>query len=106
LLVLDNFEQVTDAAPQIADLLAACPALKVLSTSRATLRLRWEHELAAPPPQLPRLRAAAPAPVGGVVGPPPPGAHPGLPVAQPQRSGGGRAVRAPGRPAAGHRAGG
>ncbi|HET6316236.1 MAG TPA: tetratricopeptide repeat protein [Chloroflexota bacterium] len=55
LLVLDNFEQVTDAAPQIADLLAACPALKVLSTSRATLRLRWEHELAVPPLQVPDL---------------------------------------------------
>ncbi len=55
LLVLDNFEQVTDAAPQIADLLAACPTLKVLSTSRATLRLRWEHELAVPPLQVPDL---------------------------------------------------
>jgi predicted ATPase/DNA-binding CsgD family transcriptional regulator len=58
LLVLDNFEQVADAAPQIADLLAACPTLKVLSTSRATLRLRWEHEVAVPPlqvPDLPRL---------------------------------------------------
>jgi predicted ATPase/DNA-binding CsgD family transcriptional regulator len=49
LLVLDNFEQVVDAAPQVADLLAACPRLKVLSTSRATLRLRWEHEVAVPP---------------------------------------------------------
>src|SRR5262249_13114856 len=45
LLVLDNFEQVVDAAPQVADLLAACPTLKVLSTSRATLRLRREHEV-------------------------------------------------------------
>jgi len=57
LLVLDNFEQVTDAAPQIADLLGACPTLKVLSTSRATLRLRWEHEVAVPPLQLPQLRS-------------------------------------------------
>jgi predicted ATPase len=56
LLVLDNFEQVTDAAPQIADLLSACPTLKVLSTSRATLRLRWEHEVAVPPLQTPDLR--------------------------------------------------
>ncbi len=57
LLVLDNFEQVVEAAPQVADLLAACPRLKVLSTSRATLRLRWEHEVAVPPLQVPDLRA-------------------------------------------------
>jgi predicted ATPase/DNA-binding CsgD family transcriptional regulator/uncharacterized protein HemY len=56
LLVLDNFEQVLDAAPQIADLLSACPSLKVLSTSRATLRLRWEHEVAVPPLVVPDLR--------------------------------------------------
>jgi predicted ATPase/DNA-binding CsgD family transcriptional regulator len=56
LLVLDNFEQVLDAAPQIADLLAVCPGLKVLSTSRATLRLRWEHEVAVPPLAVPDLR--------------------------------------------------
>jgi len=60
LLVLDNFEQVTDAAPQIADLLSACPTLKVLSTSRATLRLRWEHELAVPPLQVPDPRRLPP----------------------------------------------
>ncbi|HET6315416.1 MAG TPA: AAA family ATPase, partial [Chloroflexota bacterium] len=58
LLVLDNFEQVVDAAPQVADLLAACPRLKVLSTSRATLRLRWEHEVAVPPLEVPDARAA------------------------------------------------
>jgi predicted ATPase/DNA-binding CsgD family transcriptional regulator len=56
LLVLDNFEQVVDAAPHIADLLAACPTLKVLTTSRATLRLRWEHEVAVQPLGLPDLR--------------------------------------------------
>src|SRR5260370_34582426 len=55
LLVLDNFEQVVDAAPHIADLLAACPTLKVLTTSRATLRLRWEHEVAVPPLGMPNL---------------------------------------------------
>ncbi len=60
LLVLDNFEQVTDAAPQIADLLGACPTLKVLSTSRATLRLRWEHEIAVPPLAVPELRRLPP----------------------------------------------
>ena len=60
LLVLDNFEQVVDAAPLIADLLAACPTLKVLTTSRATLRLRWEHEVAVPPLGLPDLRRLPP----------------------------------------------
>ena len=35
LLVLDNFEHVMEAAPEVADLLAACPDLVVLATSRA-----------------------------------------------------------------------
>ena len=42
LLVLDNFEQILDAAPVVADLLAACPNLKVLVTSRETLNLYIE----------------------------------------------------------------
>ena len=53
LLVLDNFEQVVAAAPEIAALLAACPRLKVLATSRATLHVRGEHELAVSPLALP-----------------------------------------------------
>jgi len=53
LIVLDNFEQVVAAAPDVADLLAACPGLKALVTSRAALRLRGEHEVAIPPLSLP-----------------------------------------------------
>lgn len=44
LIVLDNFEQVIDAAPFTAELLAACPALKLLVTSRAPLRVSGEHD--------------------------------------------------------------
>ncbi len=53
LLVLDNFEQVVAAAEQVADLLAACPQLKVLVTSREVLHVRAEHEFAVPPLALP-----------------------------------------------------
>jgi predicted ATPase len=49
LLVLDNFEQVLDAAGDISRVLAACPHLKVLITSREALRIRSERELPVPP---------------------------------------------------------
>ena len=49
LLVLDNFEHVSAASPLVAELLADCPALKVLATSRASLRLSGEHEFAVSP---------------------------------------------------------
>ncbi|MCB0190209.1 MAG: hypothetical protein KDE31_38315, partial [Caldilineaceae bacterium] len=49
LLLLDNFEQVLQAAPFVAQLLAACPGLKVLVTSRERLALQGEHEYVTPP---------------------------------------------------------
>ena len=61
LLVLDNFEHLLAAAPLVADVLAACPDVTVLATSRVRLRLRGEHEVAVAPLGLPdpvRLPAA------------------------------------------------
>jgi non-specific serine/threonine protein kinase len=49
LLVLDNFEQVVEAAPVVAALLVSCPLLKILVTSRVRLRLSDEHEFPIPP---------------------------------------------------------
>jgi predicted ATPase/DNA-binding CsgD family transcriptional regulator len=53
LLILDNFEHVVAAADMVADLLPAMPALKILVTSRAPLRLIGEQEYAVPPLTLP-----------------------------------------------------
>jgi predicted ATPase len=49
LLFLDNFERVVDAAPLLSELLAAAPGLKMLVTSRSTLRLMGERELPISP---------------------------------------------------------
>ena len=55
LLLLDNFEQILPAAPQLTDLLTSCPHLSILVTSRATLHVQGEHEFPVPPLALPDL---------------------------------------------------
>jgi class 3 adenylate cyclase len=110
LLVLDNVEQVVEAAPEIAALLKAVPQLKALSTSRVSLRLSGEHRFPVPPLATPagghrgsfeearesaavRLFAARPGPQTGL-------------CAQPRElSGGGRHLPPAGRAVDGDRAG-
>jgi predicted ATPase/DNA-binding SARP family transcriptional activator len=58
LIVLDSFEHLLDAAPFVAELVAACPRLTVLTTSRSALGLYGErdyalHPLACPDPRNP-----------------------------------------------------
>ena len=53
LLVLDNFEQVTAAAPAVASLLASAPNLTLLASSRSALRVSGEQEYPVPPLGLP-----------------------------------------------------
>jgi predicted ATPase/class 3 adenylate cyclase len=53
LIVLDNFEHLLAAAPIVTELLAACPALTVLTTSREPLRVDAEHCFAVSPLEVP-----------------------------------------------------
>lgn len=55
LLILDNFEQVLEAAPLIGELLSASPNVKALATSRSPLRINGEREYAVPPLTTPPL---------------------------------------------------
>ncbi|MFN0152641.1 MAG: protein kinase domain-containing protein [bacterium] len=59
LLVLDNLEQVLAAAEEIAALVARCPALQVIATSRAPLKIGAESEFALPPLELPAQDATS-----------------------------------------------
>ena len=64
LLVLDNFEQILSAGPNLADMLRACPRLSLVVTSRERLRLRAEHiydvtPLVFPDPTQPETPALA-----------------------------------------------
>ncbi|MBF6614580.1 MAG: tetratricopeptide repeat protein [Chloroflexi bacterium] len=53
LLVLDNFEQVIEAGPQLAALLVSCPGIKALVTSRERLNVRGERLFQVPALELP-----------------------------------------------------
>jgi predicted ATPase/DNA-binding CsgD family transcriptional regulator/tRNA A-37 threonylcarbamoyl transferase component Bud32 len=55
LLVLDNFEHLLPAAPQLADLLTSCPHLNILVTSRAVLHVQGEQEFPVPSLAVPDL---------------------------------------------------
>ena len=58
-LVLDNFEQVTEASTTVVEILESCPGVDVLVTSRVPLRVRGEHEHAVPPLAVPSPTADA-----------------------------------------------
>ena len=56
LLVLDNFEQVVEAAPVVAELLRSARAIKIVVTSRENLRIPGEKVVPIAPLELPSLR--------------------------------------------------
>ena len=67
LLLLDNFEHLLAAVPVVADLVGACPHLRVLATSRAPLRLGGEHQFPVPPLSFPEVASEASSPPADVL---------------------------------------
>ena len=59
LLILDNFEQIVAAAPQVLDLLLCAPKLQILVTSRTVLHIYGEHEYSVSPLSLPNASRQA-----------------------------------------------
>ncbi|HET9494149.1 MAG TPA: helix-turn-helix domain-containing protein [Chloroflexia bacterium] len=60
LLLLDNFEQVVSAATAVGALLAACPTVKAMVTSREALNIRGERQFPVPPLHLPNTASLPP----------------------------------------------
>jgi predicted ATPase/DNA-binding CsgD family transcriptional regulator len=64
LMIVDNFEQVVEAAPLLTDLLTHCPTLTIIVTSRSVLRVTGEHDYPVAPLPVPAVQsrmATAPA---------------------------------------------
>jgi predicted ATPase len=64
LLVLDNFEQIIEAAPQVVALLVRCPAVNVLVTSREALNVRGEWLRQVEPLEVPAEGLSSPETIG------------------------------------------
>ena len=64
MLVLDNFEQVVEAAPLVGTLLGRSPGLKILATSRVVMRIADEHEYSVDSLSVPPDTAVEPEEVG------------------------------------------
>jgi len=62
LLLLDNFEQIVEAAPEVARLAESCPELRIVTTSRTPLRIASKREYALTPLDVPPISSDAGAP--------------------------------------------
>ncbi len=65
LLVLDNFEHLLSAATDVGHLIASCPRITVLTSSRSPLRVRGEHEYGVDPLVLPSVDVGSAAELAG-----------------------------------------